>query len=162
MNVKEIWSKYKKNIITCIIAVLLCAGSFVCGRCVRLRRAESNSSGVEQSISGATVSTGKIADGTNTVGSLLGTIDSNTDIAIGGVKESSEYVAELESIINECKSTLEVSQRELKDSIQRIQAVTGTTDYLLELAEIKAEQDERTLSKLAELLGYSNGGPEEQ
>lgn len=161
MNVKEFWSKYKKSTIACIIIVFLCASSFTCGRCIRLRRAESNSNRVEQSISGAAVSADKIADGTSSVRSLLGTIDSNTDIAIGGITESSEHIAELESIINECKSTLEVSQRELENSVQRIQAVAGTTDYLLELAEIKAEQDERTLSKLAELLGYSNGSSEE-
>lgn len=158
MNVKEIWSKHKKNIIACIIVVLLCASSFVCGRYIRIRRAQTASTTVEQSISGAGISANKIADGANAVGGLLGTIDSNTDIAIGGIKESSEYIAELESVINECKSALEVSQRELENSIQRIQAAAGTADYLLELAEIKAEQNERTLSKLTELLGQSNEG----
>lgn len=157
MNVKEFWSKYKKNIIACIVVVFLCAVSFTCGRCIKLRRAETNGSRVEQSIDGAGVSTDKIADGTNTVGSLLGTIDGNTDIAIGGVKESSERITELESIINECKSVIDDSQKELENSIRRIQAVAGTTDYLLKLAEVKAEQNERTLSELTKLLGQSNG-----
>lgn len=166
MNVKEFfknfWRKYKKNIIACIIVALLCAGSFTCGRCIRLRRAEQSGSRVEQSVSGAELSASEIADATNTVGSLLGSIESNDDTAIRELAKATGDVAELQSIIDECRATFEASQRELENSISRIDTAIDATDYILAIAELKTKQDERTLSKLAELLGYSDEMPGEQ
>ena len=159
---KKLWTKHKKNIIACCVVFMLCAGSFVCGRCIRLGRAEQSGTRVEQSISGAGVSTDKIADATNTVGSLLGGVETNDDTAIGELTEASGNAAELQSVIDECRATFEASQREFENSIGRIDAALDTTDYILAVAELKAEQDERTLSKLAELLGYSDGVSGEQ
>lgn len=155
----EFWKKYKKNIIASIVVVLLCAGSFVCGRTIRLRRAESASSGIEQSISGATGTANKIRDGINSLGDLLGDVGDNNNRAINGVEQSSTDVTELQSIINECVRIIEAGETELADSVKRINTAVDTTDYILQLAEIRAEQNERTLQKLTKLLNQYNAMP---
>lgn len=155
-------AKTKKIIINVVCSIVLIAASFCAGRFIRLGRAESAGNRVEQSISGAELSTGKIGDDIHLVGGLLGGIGTNNDIAIGQLNQATITSIELQSIINECKATFVASQRELENSIGRIDAAIGTADYILEVAELKAEQDERTLSKLAELLGLSDEMPGEQ
>lgn len=157
MNVKT-----KKNIFAVVYSVMLIAASFCTGRFIRLRGAEQSGNRVEQSINGADVSVDKIGDGANIIGGLLGGMGTNTNIAIGQLDQATITNLELQSIINECKRTFELSQRELENSIGRIDAAIDTADYILAVAELKAEQNERTLSRLAELLGLSDEMPGEQ
>lgn len=146
----------KKIIFAIIYSVMLITASFCAGRFIRLRGAEQSGSRIEQSVSGAELSADKIGDGANTIGGLLGNIGTNTNFTIEQLNQAADIIIELQSVIDECKATLIDRQREFENSIRRIDAAVGTTDYILAVAELKAEQDERTLSKVAELLGLSN------
>jgi len=158
----EFWKKNKKNIIACVVVVLLCGASFVCGRTIRLRGAESSGTRIEQSINGAEQSTNKIGDGINSLGNVLGTIDNNNGVAIVNIDRATLRNAELESLINELKQSYIDGQKSFEDSSRRIESAVGTADYILAVAAIKAEQNERTLARIAELLGLSDESSSKQ
>lgn len=152
----EFWKKNKKIIISCIVVILLCGISFVCGRTIRLRGAESSGTRIEQSINGAEQSTNKIGNGLDSLGNVLGTINDNNGVAIVNIDGATLRNAELESLIDECKRAYIDGQKSFEDSSRRIESAVGTTDYILAIAAIKAEQNERTLARIAELLGLSD------
>ena len=152
----EFWKKNKKNIIACIVVVLLCGVSFVCGRTIRLRGSESSGTRIEQSINGAEQSTNKIGNGLDSLGNVLGTINDNNGVAIVNLNGATLRNAELESLIDECKRAYIDGQKSFEDSSRRIESAVGTTDYILAVAAVKAEQNERTLARIAELLGLSD------
>ena len=152
----------KKFFIIVGVVVALCVASFCAGRYTILGRVESDSNRIEQSISGIDSSTDKISNDANNLGGILNTIGSNNGIAIEQIDYATVKNIELQSLLDECKSIIESSQRELEMRTRGIEAVAGTTDYILQLAGIKAEQDERTIARLTEVLGLSNESTSEQ
>ena len=158
----EFWKKNKKNIITCLIVICLCGISFTCGRCIRLRGAESNSSGVEQSIGRAGLSSDKIENGLGSLGSTVGNIGVNNNFAIGQVDQSILRIAELQSLVDELIAIDKAEQESYNNSVRGISNLIGTADYILSIAELKAEENERIVSRNRELLGLSDESIDKQ
>ena len=158
----EFWKKNKKNICACLIIVLLCSISFTCGRCIRLRRAESNSTRVEQSIDRAELSTDKIENGLSNLGSTVGTINERNDFAIGQVDQTILRVAELQSLVDELIAIDQAEQESYRERVRRISNLIGTADYILSIAEFKAEENERIVARNRELLGLSDESTNQQ
>ena len=158
----EFWKKNKRNICACLIIVLLCSISFTCGRCIRLRRAESNSTRVEQSIDRAELSTDKIENGLGSLGSTVGNIGVNNDFAIGQVDQSILRIAELQSLVDELIAIDKAEQESYNNSVRGISNLIGTADYILSIAELKAEENERIVSRNRELLGLSDESIDKQ
>ena len=144
----------------CIIlfgVACFCAGSFS-----RLGRAESDSNRIEQSINNIDTSTDKISNDTNNLGGVLNSIGDGNNVAVEQIEDATLKNRELQSLVDECKSVIRTSQRELDSRTRGIEAVAGTADYILQLAGIKAEQDEQTIARLTELLGLSDESTGEQ
>ena len=158
----EFWKKNKKNIIACAIVIVLCGVSFTCGRCIRLRGAESNSTGVEQSIGRAGLSSDKIENGLGSLGSTVGNIGVNNNFAIGQVDQSILRIAELQSLVDELIAIDKAEQESYNNSVRGISNLIGTADYILSIAELKAEENERIVSRNRELLGLSDESIDKQ
>lgn len=158
----EFWKKNKKNIIACLIVICLCGISFTCGRCIRLRGAESNSTGVEQSIGRAGLSSDKIENGLGSLGSTVGNIGVNNNFAIGQVDQSILRIAELQSLVDELIAIDKAEQESYNNSVRGISNLIGTADYILSIAELKAEENERIVSRNRELLGLSDESIDKQ
>jgi peptidoglycan hydrolase CwlO-like protein len=158
----EFWKKNKKNIIACAIVIVLCGISFTCGRCIRLRGAESNSTGVEQSIGRAELSADKIENGLSNLGSTVGTINGRNDFAIGQVDQTILRVAELQSLVDELIAIDQTEQESFRERVRGISDLIGTADYILSIAEFKAEENERIVARNRELLGLSDEGANQQ
>lgn len=158
----EFWKKNKKNICVCLIVVLLCGISFTCGRCIRLGRAESAGKGVEQSIGRIELSADKIENGLSNLGSKVGTIGDRNDIAIEQLSYSILRITELESLLNELIAIDQAEQESYKNRVRGISDLIGTADYILSIAEFKAEEDARIVARSRELLGLSDESIGEQ
>lgn len=158
----ELWKKNKRNICACLVIVLLCGISFTCGQCIRLRRAESAGKGVEQSIDRAELSTDKIENGLSNLGSTVGTINGRNDFAIGQVDQTILRVAELQSLVDELIAVDQAEQENYRERVRGISDLIGTADYILSIAEFKAEENERIVARNRELLGLSDESANQQ
>ena len=152
----------KKFFISIGIVIILCVSCFFAGRYTRVRGLELDSGRIEQSTNVIDASTDKIADDANNLGGILDTIGTNDGTALEQINEAAIKNRELQSLLDECKSVIKSSQRELESRTRGIEAVAGTTDYILQLAGIKAEQDEQTIARLTELLGLSDESTDKQ
>lgn len=152
----------KKFFISIGIVIVLCVSCFFAGRYTRVRGLELDSGRIEQSTNVIDTSTDKIADDANNLGGILNTIGENDGTALEQIDEAIIKNRELQSLLDECKSVIKSSQRELESRTRGIEAVAGTTDYILQLAGIKAEQDEQTIARLTELLGLSDESTDKQ
>lgn len=158
----EFWKKNKKNICVCLIVVLLCGISFTCGQYIRPGRAESAGKGVEQSIGRAELSTDKIENGLSNLGSKVGTIGDRNDIAIGQVDQAILRAAELQSLVDELIAIDQAEQESYRERVRGISDLIGTADYILSIAEFKAEENERIVARNRKLLGLSDESANQQ
>jgi len=152
----------KKFFISIGIVIILCVSCFFAGRYTRVRGLELDSNRVEQSINNIDTSTDKISNDANNLGGILNSIGDGDNVAVEQIEDATLKNRELQSLVDECKSVIKSSQRELESRTRGIEAVAGTTDYILQLAGIKAEQDEQTIARLTELLGLSNESTDKQ
>lgn len=157
MDVKGFFNKNKKIIINIVAAIILGALCFTGGRFIRLRGISESGIGVEQSIDSARLSAEEISAKLDIAERDLRAARDSNDRAIRELNRANEYNSKLRDVINECQSAIEVSQTEFERNIGAINELIGTTDYILQLAEIKAESNELLIERLTELLKSSDG-----
>lgn len=157
MDVKEFFNKNKKIIINIVAAIILSTLCFTGGRFIRLRGISESGIGVEQSIDSARLSAEEISAKLDIAERDLRAARDSNDRAIRELNRANEYNSKLRDVINECQSAIEVSQTEFKRNVGAINELIGTTDYILQLAEIKAESNELLIERLTELLKSSDG-----
>ena len=165
MNVKEFFSKYKKRIIyigagIAYSCLLFFAGYFV-KRGLDLRRASAISDGIEQSIESAISSANSISNTINTAGDVIGSIGNRTDDAITTIESAKGYLESESNLRDECISIIEDGNRNIETNISNIDEHLDYSIYLIECATIKSEQNERTISRITELLEQYRGSSEE-
>ena len=134
----------KKISIIGAIAIIIFAGGFCAGRFTRLGRIKSNSNGIEQRIDNtgnAAVNAGtNITSGTD----LANSAGTGIDSAIGYGEQSTKYIEQLQSQIDELVGATKTYQESL-------QFANTTINDLFDYSIRKAELDEQLIESVIRL-----------